>query len=370
MNVLHVLTQSGEYKFHGKDRIVDFVEQSGCIQYDPIDICGKNHELVIQSRIPDFSKEHLYDLLYKDRVLIDLVDKNMAICLLSDYPYFEHQRVKSRQSSRSKEDVDKIKSSVLDFIEQNGPVCSSDLEMQEKVDWSWAPTTLARAVLDTLYYRGDLIIHHKKNTRKFYDLTQRHISQDILDKCIEIRKWDYDKILEWNILRRIKSVGMLHQNASYAFIGIRDINAKKRDTVYHNLLETNQITQVKVNGIAKPFFISTDDINIMDNAVSDIQYDNRIEFLAPLDNLLWDRKIIIELFDFDYKWEIYTPKIQRKYGYYTLPILYGENFVGRIELVRNKEKKKFDYRLWLDDEYMYLGDDVKEKILSFESVMY
>ena len=75
----------------------------------------------------------------------------------------------------------------------------------------------------------------------------------------------------------------------------------------------------------------------------------RCEFIAPLDNLLWDRKLIHALFDFNYKWEIYTPQADRKYGYYVLPILYGIDFVGRIEAVYDKAKQELTVRhIWFE----------------------
>ena len=73
----------------------------------------------------------------------------------------------------------------------------------------------------------------------------------------------------------------------------------------------------------------------------------RCEFIAPLDNLLWDRKLIGAVFDFSYKWEIYTPKQQRRYGYYVLPILYGDRFVGRIEMAYDKKQVKLDIKKYL-----------------------
>ncbi len=72
------------------------------MQFDPIDVCGKNHELVFQSRVENFRKSDLYDLLYEDRVLVDQFDKNMAICLTKDLPYFENRRIWARNESRSK----------------------------------------------------------------------------------------------------------------------------------------------------------------------------------------------------------------------------------------------------------------------------
>jgi hypothetical protein len=98
----------GDYKFSGKQGIRDFIQQSGCIQYDPIDVCGKNHELVLQSRIKGFRKEMLHELLYKDRVLVDWFDKNQSIMTMGDWPYFSHERQKVERTSRHKDEVDKV----------------------------------------------------------------------------------------------------------------------------------------------------------------------------------------------------------------------------------------------------------------------
>lgn len=75
----------------------------------------------------------------------------------------------------------------------------------------------------------------------------------------------------------------------------------------------------------------------------------RCEFIAPLDNMMWDRNLIRALWDFDYKWEIYTPASERKYGYYVLPILYGERFIGRIEMVYDRKCKKLNVsNIWYE----------------------
>lgn len=75
--------------------------------------------------------------------------------------------------------------------------------------------------------------------------------------------------------------------------------------------------------------------------IEDIRQDTsikqRCEFIAPLDNMMWDRKLIKALFGFEYKWEIYTPVEERKYGYYVLPVLYGDRFIGRIKVVADRK---------------------------------
>ena len=78
------------YKFSSKQGVIDFIKQAGCIQFDPIDICGKNAELVLQSRVKGFKKIMLYDLLYENRKLVDYFDKNLSIISIDDWKYMLH----------------------------------------------------------------------------------------------------------------------------------------------------------------------------------------------------------------------------------------------------------------------------------------
>jgi uncharacterized protein YcaQ len=87
----------GGCKFIGKAGALAFVRQAGCIQYDPIDICGRNAELTLQSRVRGFTKAMLDELLYKDRVLFDYPDKNLALIPAEDWPYFERYREAGRR---------------------------------------------------------------------------------------------------------------------------------------------------------------------------------------------------------------------------------------------------------------------------------
>jgi uncharacterized protein YcaQ len=72
----------------------------------------------------------------------------------------------------------------------------------------------------------------------------------------------------------------------------------------------------------------------------------RAAVLAPLDNLLWDRRLAKDLFGFDYVWEVYKPVAERRYGYYVLPILYGDRFIARFEPGRDKESGALVVKNW------------------------
>ena len=100
---------TGAYKFTGKEGAYDYVRQAGCIQFDPVDVCGKNAELTLQSRVKGFRKSMLRELLYEDRKLIDYVDKELSIWPVEDWPYFASFRERSRRMGDSFEGLEELK---------------------------------------------------------------------------------------------------------------------------------------------------------------------------------------------------------------------------------------------------------------------
>ena len=353
----------GEYRFHGKEGILEYIRQAGCIQFDPIDVCGKNAELVLQSRIEGFTKEMLYELLYEDRQLLDYFDKNLAILPVSDWKYFERIREAYRNNSRGREDVDRVAGSIKEVIAEKGPVSSKDLQMKEKVDWYWSSTNLSRAALETLYFRGDLIIHHKKGTNKYYALAEDYLTKEVLSAPDPFpEETDH---LKWRVLRRISAVGLMWNKPSDAWLAIWNLKSEQRNTVFASLLHEGKITEVRVEGIKELLYCKSEDLPLLEEVLQadseGIAYKRRTELMAALDNMLWDRKLIKALFDFDYKWEIYTPAEQRKYGYYVLPILSGELILGRAELVSDRKNNVLLIKnIWLEEGVKWTVSRKKE----------
>ena len=155
--------------------------------------------------------------------------------------------------------------------------------------------------------------------------------------------------LKWCVLRRIRAVGLLWNRASDAWLGIPNLKTKERSAAFAALLAEGAIFPVQVEGIKETLSCPVENLPTIET-IGEVRK-KRCEFLAPLDNLLWDRKLIRTLFDFDYKWEVYTPKAERKYGYYVLPILSGDRFVGRIELVYHKKAQQLEVlNLWYEPQ--------------------
>ncbi|WP_026527530.1 winged helix-turn-helix domain-containing protein [Butyrivibrio sp. VCD2006] len=336
----------GEYRFKGKDGAYDYVRQAGCIQYDPVDVCGKNAELTLQSRVKGFKKSMLQELLYVDRKLIDYADKELSIWPTEDWPYFSPYRERSLELGRSFDGLEELKTQAREYIDENGPVSSDLLPMEGEIYWHssmhWSgnwhkKSAAARSVLEQLYTDGELIIHHKKGSRKFYDLTKKYLPESILDAenpCV-----DEESFICWRVLRRIGAVGLLWDKNSTALLGI-NINAEMRKKILQRLMNEGKICPVMVEGLKTTFYYLFSDAALMKQVIEgSADLKPRMSFIAPLDPLMWDKSLILSLWNFQYSWEIYTPAVKRKYGYYTLPILFGEQFVGRIEAIPDRKNK-------------------------------
>ncbi len=347
----------GKHRFIGKEGAYRYVRQAGCIQYDPVDVCGKNAELTLQSRVKGFTKATLSDLLYRDRLLVDYIDKELSIWPSEDWPYFSGYREKSRAHAALFADIPRLEEQALAYIRAHGPVSSDTLPIEGKIRWhssmhwsgNWSGLSQAsRSVLEQLYTDGVLLIHHKAGSRKFYDLAEKYLRRELLtapNPCP-----DAASFLQWRVRRRIGAIGLLWNRRSDAWLGI-DMSAQERDSAMEALERNGSVVAVQVDGIRDRLYLLSEDIPLMDGVISgSIDSRVRLEFLAPLDPMLWDRKLIEALWDYRYSWEIYTPAEKRKYGYYVLPMLYGDCLIGRIEAAAERKTATLTVKnLWFEN---------------------
>jgi len=307
------------------EEIMKLINRLGCIQYDPLNQTAKNADLVLQSRCKDYSESTLYRLLYEKRLLVDHWDKNMAIWPVTDWPYFQRKRQQfQKQYENRKEEFLQVRKEILNLIERHNSISSADIETREnQVHWSWAPTTLGRAVLESMYHAGELTIDHKEGTRKYYGLSKQLIPREIYNSPEPNET--LEEYQDWYVLRRIASTGLLWNQSSEAWLG-PGLKKKEREAPIHRLLNAGKIEELEVEGLGMPLYKPADSIVPQSPMIS-----HEAALIAPLDNLIWERQLTHKLFDFHYRWEVYTPQKKRKYGYYVLPILQGNRFIARCE---------------------------------------
>ncbi|MBQ8136624.1 MAG: winged helix DNA-binding domain-containing protein, partial [Clostridia bacterium] len=303
----------GRHRFLGKEGAYRYVRQAGCIQYDPVDVCGKNAELTLFSRVKGFKKQMLEELLYQNRILVDYSDKELSIWPSEDWPYFSRYRQASLEHGKTFPGIPELEAEAIRYIREHGPVSSDTLPIDGKIYWhssmhwsgNWEKKSqAARSVLEQLYTDGVLLIHHKRGARKFYDLAEKYLPESLLnapDPCADNAAW-----LKWRILRRIGAVGLLWNRPSTAFLSI-SMTTQERNQAFEALERDGSILPVQVDGLRHMLYLQSGDLLLL-NTVTGGQAggSERLEFLAPLDPMLWDRKLVEALWGFRYSWEIYT----------------------------------------------------------------
>ncbi|MBI4772138.1 MAG: winged helix DNA-binding domain-containing protein, partial [Chloroflexi bacterium] len=153
---------------------------------------------------------------------------------------------------------------------------------------------------------------------------------------------------DWHVLRRIGGLGLAQARAGEGWLGILEMKAPGRQAALERLVDRMELLPVAVEGLAGVFYLRFADQAAL-NAAMEAEAGEALPvaaFLAPLDNLLWDRNLLRRVFDFDYIWEVYKPAHRRQYGYYVLPVLYGDRFVARLDPAFNRKAGVLTLQNW------------------------
>lgn len=329
-----------------KEGILTVFDKIQSIQVDPLDVVGRNVDLVLQARVQNYKKYFIEELLYKDRTIIDGWDKMMAIYKTEDYPKFQEVR-KWRSNgeintlhNRLQIDALKYLDAILEIFEKEGPKFSKDISIGGKSKHIWGQTKISSAAIDYLFHKGDINVNSRKNQQKEYDLTHRLIG-DLANQESPFNTTE--EFIEYFLLRRIKALGLTTNKSGVHLHGTHISSKKIREQYIKILLEKDLIEEVTIESIKEICYIPKGALN-QTNIIKD-----SISFIAPLDNLIWDRDLTYRLFDFHYRWEVYTPIVKREYGYYVLPILYKENLIGRIEFEKHRKGDLKIINIWYNE---------------------
>ena len=338
---------NGTEKRKGPEGVLDYFNKVRCVQFDPLDVVGRNADLVLQSRITNYRSEVLQDLLYKDRSLYDAADKMISIIPTQDYPAMARIRQKTveqlrgiltwRKSLAALDLLDEIK----EYISKKGPLPASKINIGQSVDsGAWGHKKLSSAALDYLYHSGILGISNKQKNHKVYDLAENLFPPEILN-APDLFKDDKD-FARWYLKRRIGAVGLVWNKNGGTWLGFYVSDKTLRAQIIRELVDTGELLELQIEESKEKFYIRSEDAALLGKPARK----NIAQFIAPLDNLIWDRGLIEELFDFSYSWEVYTPAAKRRFGYYVLPVLYKNNFIARFEPEPNRGNTPLKIKNW------------------------
>jgi uncharacterized protein YcaQ len=288
----------------------------------------------------------LDELLYSDRKLLDGWDKMASIYPIEDWPYFSRRRASMSQPGvDSRRPSEEVLRKTLAEIQEKGALSSLDFPDDVIVDWHWGPTKITRAALESLYAMGKIGVHHRINNRRYFDLIQNLVHPTLLNHPDPFST--IEEYREWHILRRIGGMGLVKSKSGESWLGILGTKSPERNSAIYKLIESSKIIPIVIDGYPKDqFFIRSSDSSTLETLSRKPRISPRASIIAPLDNLIWNRILISQIFNFNYVWEVYKPKSQRKYGYYVLPILYQDKFIARFEPLFNKKTRELTINNW------------------------
>jgi uncharacterized protein len=350
------------------------IDRLGSLQFDPLEIAGRNHDLTLLSRIAGYRRSWTDDLLYRDRVLYETYNKMFSLVPTAELPYFRvsWDRMAAAHAGGPFDEHAPLVEELLGRMRDGGPLSSTDIEPRAAIDWYWRPTNQVRALLEAMAEAGMIAIQRREGNRRVYDLAERLFPAGLL----EARVPEADQVRH-KLLSRYRGNGLLAAAGEYA-LWTGTGKTPDRARVRGRLEDEGAILPVEVEGFRAPRYVVGDELAILDEAVAEVVHEGAtsgaaddgggpgtgwrigrpggrepgVAFLAPLDPLAWDRDLLERLWDFEYRWEVYVPLAKRKFGYYVLPLLCGDRFVGRIEpRIDRKTRTLRILGLWWEDGF-------------------
>jgi uncharacterized protein len=318
----------------GPDAVRAVFRRLGSIQFDPLAVAGRNHDLVLHARVADYDAAWCEELLYGRRELFEAYNKGLSLLPTEELPWFRASgRLDPAETRHGRIIVEnaEVAEQVLERIRIEGPLSTLDFERGPAIDWYWAPTNAVRAMLEAYTLAGVLGLARREGNRRYYDLVERLFPPRLLARREPLRQQVRHKLLS-----RYRAHGLLGSGGSAElWLGTgparpdpRRPERPSRTELRDELVAEGELVAVEVDGVRGKRFVLRDELALL---AAPPEAPASVALLAPLDPFVWDRDFLRALFDFDYVWEVYVPERKRRWGYYVLPVLFGDRLVGRIE---------------------------------------
>ena len=321
-----------------KEGVLDTINHLGYVQIDTISVVERAHHHTIFTRIKDYQKKHL-DELMADKTIFEYWSHAAAYLPMRDFR-FSLPRKKLFADGKQHWFKDKKPTQyVYDRIKAEGGLQSKDFE-EKKANSGWYEWKSTKQALEQLFMEGKLMVAERKNFQKVYDLTER-----VLPAGISTKMPTEKEMAEHLILSAIRANGLV---AAHEISYLRKGHKEAIQKAMKHLIKEGAVTEIHVDHIKEAYYSTSDQLDVIGN----ISATKKIHILSPFDNAVIQRKRLQTFFDYDYVIECYVPAPKRVHGYFCLPILYGDRFVGRMDCKAERATGTFIIqKLWMEDGF-------------------
>lgn len=333
---------------HGDADTLALIRRLGFVQLDSINTVERAHHMILFSRAPGYRREQLSALHHDHVALFEHWTHDASLIPIEFYPHWRHRfraakariAANPRWQDRIGEDGEKLLRKVRQRLRREGPLMARDFEDKGAGGWwGWGPSKTA---LETLWRSGEVAIARREGFEKVYDLAERVIPE-------ELRKARPSEMAttDWACREALDRLGFATPQEIAGFwqlVSIADAKAWTRKA-----LKRGEIAEVSIesaDGERHNAFALTGIEERIDRAAATPA---GMRFLSPFDPVIRDRKRALRLFGFDYRIEVFVPEKKRKYGYYVLPLMEGDRFIGRADMKAHRAEDRIEMKgLWLE----------------------
>lgn len=320
----------------GPAAVAKAVSHLGYVQIDTIHVIERCHHHILYNRIPDYHPKFLHAAQSIEKTVFEYWTHALSYVPTEDLKYFVRQMRNvhvdkgSWFSSVTESDYKKVKS-----LLKKGPITIRDIKDDVLVEktHAWASTKPSKRALQLGFYKGDFVISERAGMLKKYDLMDRHFGWKTKPKPVsELEYRNY--LLE----RALRSQGIVTLDS---VCYLENSQKKKVGELILKKVKSGELIEVQVDQIEKVKFYAKPETLEEETEPSEMTH-----ILSPFDPLMIQRKRLKMFFDYEHLFEAYIPKEKRKFGYFTLPVLHGNQIIALLDLKTDREQKKLLIQSW------------------------
>jgi len=347
-------------RWKGKKGAAQAIRACEAVQLDPLNVVARSQDIVLHSRVLDYKPEYLYQAAYEDREFFDYGGW-LAMYPMSELPYWR-LHMEGRAHDKRVENFVLANSELFDFIRaelrKRGPLGNRDFEGNRVAAWNYRGRKETSLVLYDMWLCGELMMHHRVGFDRVYDFREN----------IAPKEYDY--------MASIKEAEEFFVRKSIAFMGLkrestmrspelnnymrRDYSPTEVKKIMDEQKAAGAFAQVQIEGGRETYLVLGEDVQVLESLEKgkipkgwnpkDTTTLEEVTFLSSLD-IVSARGRAKKLFDFDYVWEVYVPAEKRRWGYYVLPILYGDDLVARLDPKLDRTTMTLEIKgFWYEDD--------------------